>query len=204
MNKHVNRYEKLEFGKFYHILNRAVGKELLFKSKNDYFFFILKFKHYILPIADIYAYCLMPNHFHYLMRIKDEKDLASGTLKIGNNNKIHQIFGNFFTSYSKSFNKVYNRKGSLFIHPFKRILIDDESYLLHLIAYIHRNPIHHNFTKEYDQWKFSSYNAIVSNTSAKTNVKRREVIEMFGSIEDFIIFHQQNKPKKGIGKYLLE
>ena len=201
MPKIVNKYEKLEFGKFYHILNKAVGHELLFRTYQDYFYFLAKTQHYILPIADIYSYCLIPNHFHFLIKIKEEEDIETKFLKKGNN-VLQQTFGNFFNSYSKSYNKVYKRKGSLFLRPFKRILVDDEKYLLSLITYIHRNPIHHNIKKEYSDWKYSSYNAIISNKSTK--IKRMEVIELFGSKEDLITFHEQNKPRKGLGKYLLE
>jgi REP element-mobilizing transposase RayT len=205
MYKIVNRYEKLDFGKYYHVLNKAVGKEKLFKTENDYFFFIAKMERYILPIADIYSYCLIPNHFHLLIKIKNQGDINSKYLKISNNldyKVLQQTFGNFFNSYAKSYNKVYNRKGGLFLRPFKRILVDDDSYLLSVIAYIHRNPIHHKIESEYSGWRYSSYNAIIS--TELTKIKRKEVIELFGSKEDFIKFHQQNKPKSGFGKYLLE
>ena len=201
MGRFINKYEKLEFGKFYHILNKAVGNDLLFQTNQDYIFFLAKIEHYILPIADIYSYCLIPNHFHLLAKIKDEEDIETKLL-IKGNNVLQQTFGNFFNSYSKSYNKVYDRKGSLFLRPFKRILVEDESYLLSLITYIHRNPIHHKIKKEYSDWKYSSYNAILSDILTK--IKRKEVVELFGSIEDFITFHEQNKPTKGIGKYLLE
>ena len=201
MTRIVNKYEKLEFGKFYHVLNKAVGKELLFRTYQDYFYFLAKTQHYILPIADIYSYCLIPNHFHLLIKVKAEEDIETKFLKKGNN-VLQQTFGNFFNSYSKSYNKIYKRRGSLFLRPFKRILVDDEKYLLSLISYIHRNPIHHKITKEYSDWKYSSYNAIISNRSTK--IKRMEVIELFGSKEDLITFHEQNKPKKELGKYLLE
>ena len=205
MKTNVNRYEKLGFGKYYHILNKAVGNELLFRTEKDYYYFLAKIEHYILPIADIYSYCLIPNHFHLLIKIKAEENINLQYLKIDDNlgyKVLQQTFGNFFNSYSKSYNKVYDRKGSLFLRPFKRILVEDESYLLSLITYIHRNPIHHKINKEYSDWKYSSYNAIVSNKSTK--IKRMEVIDFFGSEEEFVIFHEDNKPIKGIGKYLLE
>jgi REP element-mobilizing transposase RayT len=205
MSNSINKYEKLDFGKYYHILNRAVGNELLFRTDDDYSYFLAKIEQYILPIADIYSYCLIPNHFHLLAKIKDEMEIDTAYLKTETNlrfNAIQQTFGAFFNSYSKSYNKVYNRKGSLFIHPYKRISVNDESYLLSLITYIHRNPIHHNLMKEYSDWKYSSYNAIISDKPTK--IKRSEVIEIFGSKEDLLVFHKQNKPRKGIGKYLLE
>jgi REP element-mobilizing transposase RayT len=204
MSKIVSKYEKLEFGKFYHILNKAVGKELLFRTKQDYFYFLAKIEHYILPIADIYSYCLIPNHFHLLIKVRDEDNINKKYLKADdklNNGILQQTFGNFFNSYSKSYNKAHNRKGSLFTRPFKRIFVENESYLLSLITYIHRNPIHHKIKKEYSDWRYSSYNAIISNRPTK--VKRMEVIELFGTKEDLIILHEQNKPKRGIGKYLL-
>ena len=224
--KRINRIEILDFDKVYHIYNKAVGNENLFNSDNDYFFFLKKFNRYILPLVNVYAYCLLPNHFHFLLRIKDnKKNISSKSNLTGSRQpvrlvnsqepkkqqdfemitelkQIHQAFSNFFNSYTKSFNKIYGRSGKLFNLPFKRVLVDKEIYFTILINYIHRNPIHHKFTDEYSSWKYSSYNSYLS--KKPTNVRREEIIERFGTTQDFIIFHKENISYSKAERYLLE
>lgn len=63
----------MEAGKFYHVYNRTNNKELLFKEHENYFFFLRKYKQYLSSYIDTYAYCLMPNHFHFLIKVKEDK-----------------------------------------------------------------------------------------------------------------------------------
>jgi len=74
-----NKLEVLYPDTFYHIYNRANGNEKLFLSDENYLFFLRKFAEYISPICNTYCYCLMPNHFHFLMEIKSEKEFSSYT-----------------------------------------------------------------------------------------------------------------------------
>lgn len=203
--KKANKTEILSFNEYYHIYNRAVGDEKLFKSSDDYYYFLEKLKRYILPIANIHAYCLLPNHFHLLIRTKEEShpiDSINKTHSIITVEKFHLAFKNLFISYSKSFNKVYRRMGGLFIHPYKRILVEDDSYLLSLICYIHRNPIHHGFVDDYKLWKYSSYSSYIDETP--DFIDRDVVLEYFGGIENFISFHEGNKTIKGSKRYFIE
>jgi len=200
-----NKTENLEFGKVYHVFNRAISNELLFKRKNDYHYFLRQLEKYILPVAKIYAYCLMPNHFHLLIYTREEKDMNPKLIKkyeTSDRDPITQSFSNFFNSYSKSYNKIYNRKGRLFLYPFKRILVDDNDYLLVLISYIHRNPVHHRFTKNFSDWKYSSYKTMLSD--GLTNIERSYIIDLFGGREGFISFHEKHKGKTGLGNYFFE
>src|SRR5688500_17328403 len=101
----------------YHIYNRANGNETLFLSEENYRFFIMKYKLYIEPIANAYCYCLMPNHFHFLIRIKPEQEIRS-FLSSGKSQafdferSISKQFSNFFSSYTQVFNKQQRRMGS--------------------------------------------------------------------------------------------
>jgi len=204
-SKTTNKLEKLTYGQTYHIYNKAISHEKLFITANDYFYFLKKLNRYILPTADIIAYCLIPNHFHLLVTIKEEEDIPSDLLK---NNKedtdklISKSFSNFFNSYTKSFNIAHNRMGRLFLYPFRRILVDDENYFVCLINYIHRNPVHHGLTKDYSDWKYSSYNAYISKKT--TAINREEGLALFSSLDDFILFHKENKIVPGIEKYYFE
>ena len=204
-HKNVNKEEILDFEKIYHIYNKAIGNDLLFRTEEDYYFFLQKLDRFILPVAEIYSYCLIPNHFHFLIYTRQEEDIKQRLKKKSfenERNPVHQSFSNFFNSYTKSFNKAHKRAGRLFLYPFKRILVDKEDYLIYLINYIHRNPIHHGLVENFADWKYSSYNTILSKKSTK--IERSHILQLFGSIDDFVVFHEHNKTKPGMDKYYLE
>ncbi len=203
--KYINKQETLDFEQIYHVYNRAIGSDKLFINERDYFYFQKKFDRYLSTFVDIFSYCLLPNHFHFLLRIKEKSKIIDVLKYKGvelTHRNINQAFSNFFNSYTKSFNKVHCRKGKLFMLPYKRILVDKEDYLLTLVNYIHRNPIHHGYTKEFSDWEYSSFNEYVSDKPSRIN--KAVIISLFGTIENFIRFHQENKEKPEIKEYYLE
>ena len=156
----------MELGQSYHIYNHAIGSENIFREYDNYRYFLKQYKKYLGEIVDTYAYCLMPNHFHMLIRVRT--DLAgfqnlSGLppTKLGHSSKnpVIKSFSDFFNSYSKAFNKRFERRGSLFTEPFKRIPILTESQWQETFLYIHLNPVKHGFVKRQEQWKWSSWEA---------------------------------------------
>lgn len=202
----------------YHIYNRANGYECLFLSDENYRYFLSKYEKYIHPIADTFCYCLMPNHFHFLIRIKEEQKIENTILKKKKTSKsktlqgfetleglkkqqvissfLSQQFSHLLNTYTQAFNKQQSRKGSLFMHPFKRKLITDDTYLRKLIHYIHLNPVEAGLAKVPKEWKYSSYTAIVS--KEKTKLQREEAIGCFTDIDNFIYCHQQMPSLTGI------
>ncbi len=141
---------------FYHIYNRGVEKRTIFEDDQDYKVFLRYLKEAFSPLeeqklhtkyimqglslqsvrrpvktfidkVDLIAYCLMPNHFHLLIRQNDA-------------DSIKRFMGSLMTRYSMYFNKKYDRVGSLFQGRYKAVMITDEGYLLHLSRYIHLNP----------------------------------------------------------------
>ena len=102
---------------------------------------------------------------------------------------IMERFGNLLNSYTKSFNKRNKRKGSLFIDTMRRVEIADDAQLGAIIFYIHKNAVHHQYSKTIAEWKWSSYNSILN--KASTILLRDEVIDWFGALEQFIRFHEQ-------------
>jgi putative transposase len=190
--------DMLEIGNYYHIYNRGNNKENIFVEEKNYDYFLKKMKEYLPPIADIYAYCLLKNHFHIVLKIK-EKVAIPEKFK----NKIHLPFSNFFNSYSKSINKNYNRIGSLFQEHFQRNRISDEDYLKQLIVYVHLNPIKHRFSKKFETYKHSSYKAYLSDK--ETSIDRNFILELFGGLENFKLYHQEKTLKyEGIVKEIDE
>ncbi len=188
----------LEHGSFYHIYNRANGNEVLFKSKSNYLYFLEKYTHYINPIADTYAYCLLPNHFHFLIKIKEKEFIQRPNRFLKPVRfSLSKPFSDFFNAYAKAFNREQNRSGKLFQLPFKRVEVTDDDYFTIIISYIHRNPLHYKITKNFEDYPFSSYRAILSDKP--TALERKYVLEWFGGRKVFMKFH-----KEEINMYLKE
>ncbi|MBD0723587.1 hypothetical protein B6A10_00170 [Flavobacterium sp. L1I52] len=170
------KIEILERESYYHIYNRGINSTLIFFNEENKSFFLRQLNKYLTNKISIFAYCLMDNHFHLIIRLnKEEKEVT-------------QAFSNFFNSYVKAVNKENDRTGSLFEKHFKRIKLQDENYLKQLILYVHLNPKHH-LDANFKEYKFSSYQAFISNK--ETRIKREEVLDLFGGIENFIFCHNQ-------------
>ncbi len=190
----------LEPGKYYHIYNRGNNREDLFKEDRNYDYFLKLYEHHICPIADTFAYCLMRNHFHLLVKIKNNN--TSQVLKTCEvlKPKINpsQSFSNLFNAYSKAINKAYNRSGSLFQDRFHRIEITSDKYFACLIHYIHFNPQRHGFTDNFRTYPYSSYQLFLSEKD--TILERKQVTDWFGGMKDFIEFHDTVTEEKLIAE----
>ncbi len=202
----------LETENTYHIFNRANGNEKMFKSDDNYRYFLRKYDENIYPITDTFCYCLMPNHFHFLVRVKEESYVEEQILnrlskpgaktktlqgfqtleglprKLVISNFLSQQFSHLFNGYTQAFNKQQNRKGSLFMHTFKRKLITEESYLRKLIHYIHFNPIEAGLAQLPEEWEYTSYKSIIS--MQNTKLLKEEVIGYFDNVENFKYYHK--------------
>lgn len=190
----TNYWVKFEEEAIYHVYNRSINRERIFKKEENYYFFLRRFKELILPFFEIYAYCLLSNHFHFCISPKpiSKKVLASvekqNTIKskrfleneLTYNDFLESQFKRLLSSYALAFNKQEKRNGSLFQKRFKRILITSEFRLQRLIAYIHHNPIHHYQSTDYHLWKFSSFKAFLSKNQ-KTSVAKTKVFRLFES-----------------------
>ncbi len=217
----------------YHIFNHANGFENVFREKENYRFFLEKYQQHISPIAETYAYCLMPNHFHLVIRIRKRevietlianktgsseavvKNLSSQNFgQVKNTGQVQNTgqdqlpipgkqysdseiekflskqFSNLFSSYTQSFNKVYNRMGSLFIKNFKREEITSKTHFFNVVIYTHRNPVHHGFCKAFEDWSYSSYPAFLYEIDSFVETKK--LLKLTGGLDSFIEIHQQN------------
>jgi len=187
----------------YHVFNHANGDDNIFREEDNYRFFLEKYIKYIQPIADTFAYCLMKNHFHLMVRIrdveyfrnyqpfKDSKSLKGLNIEDGVAKYISLQFSHLFNGYSQAYNKKYGRRGSLFNPRVKRKQITDDSYFTRLIIYIHTNPIYHGFVKHVDDWAHSSYLDIRQENDSIVNLN--EIINWFGSQEGFFEAHKNTK-----------
>jgi len=206
--------EHLDFGKYYHIYNCGINGCNLFNEPENYRYFLHLYDKYISAIADTYAWVLMPNHFHLLVRMKDEQDILAAIIALAELNEepepvtsdeprikpLHQYFSNLFNAYSKAFNKRYQRHGTLFERPFKRKLIDNKTYLKNVLVYIHNNPVHHGFTDNPSDYPWSSYLSCVS--IRPTKLKRGQVIGWFDNEANFKSYHEKKFDIAAIEKWL--
>ena len=175
-------------GEYYHIYNHANEPESFFRQPRNYPYFMRLYARYMTQFAQLYAFCLMPNHFHFLLRIGDLEQLRAGEASLDAvQHAISLQFANWFSTYTKAFNHAYGRRGSLFMRPFRRNLISDEGYLLRLVVYIHHNPQKHGIVSDFRAWRFSSYGALAG--SGKTAVERDAVLTWFGGREAFVTAH---------------
>ena len=120
---------------FYHVFNHAIGFENLYLNEENKRYFLQKYGEYINPICRTFAYCLMNNHFHFLVQVRSEQDLLDFFVKekrsevvVSNHTIVMQEFSNFCNGYAKAFNKRHKRRGSLFIENIRRIKVETLDY----------------------------------------------------------------------------
>ena len=136
-------------GQLYHIYNRGNNKQPIFYSKENYSFFLMKMRNHLLKKAQILAYCLMPNHFHWLAYTNKTWKNMAGSL--------NKDIGILLRSYTQAINKRYQRTGSLFQQKTKAIELSKRSYARTCFHYIHQNPLRANLVNKMPEWPFSSY-----------------------------------------------
>ena len=206
----INYYQKFEENVSYHVYNRTNNRELLFRCDENYRFFLKKWKRYLSPFISTRAYCLLPNHFHFQIRIREITDeiraaIAKENTKRGNLFLEGEIEYNVFledqlkrmlSSYVMAFNKRYNRNGSLLQKRTRRIALRKIEKICYNLAYIHHNPIHHSMAANYGELEWCSYNAYICNKP--TSVACEEVLAIFGieikdGLHNFLEYHQSFK-----------
>ncbi|HCK66775.1 MAG TPA: hypothetical protein DHW49_10980 [Anaerolineae bacterium] len=204
----------LLYNTYYHIYNRGVNRENIFIEERNYDLFLKLYEKHLAPVTDLFAYCMLRNHFHLSLRTKAEEEITNiKTLKVSSanqkiikqdvfvDNQTHQSkrplgfdfiskqFSNFFNAYAKTINKAYGRTGSLFQHPFGRVPITTDHQFWHVIAYIHQNPQKHGFVKDFRDWKYSSYGIILNDK--KSIVNRKETMQWFGTQDEYVSLHSE-------------
>lgn len=194
----------MEPNKLYHVYTHANGFENLFKSQENYRYFLQRYQYFIPSVAETLAWCLMPNHLHLLIKIKSEEEIRTAfpqTFEVVNarlqnleglspvEKRISKQFSNLFNAYTKAYNIRYKRRGTLFIPNFKRKEITDNKYLSNIICYIHNNPVHHSFVSNLQDWHWSSYHDLL--VGNKSFIDTNFAINWFGSLQAFQQAHQK-------------
>ena len=195
----------------YHIYNRGNNRETIFRTKENYLYFLKLYTTHFHPWATTYAYCLLPNHFHFLVYILPTPS-DSPTPRVSETLGVlptpaptlapnpSQAFSNLCNAYAKAFNKANGRTGSLLEHPFGRIPITTDAYYYNLITYIHRNPQKHNLVTDFRDWPHSSYHAILHDKP--TRIDKTAVLDWYGSLAQFQEAHQTHPNETPLQKWL--
>ena len=121
---------------YYHIYNRGNNREAIFFEPDNYLYFLKKVKEYLVPVADVLVYCLMPTHYHIVARVKPETQ----TSEVFKTSEVSTAMMKLSVSYTKAINKRFQRAGVLFQGQFQAKPILTSEYLLNLCCYIHGNP----------------------------------------------------------------
>ena len=187
----------LQYGVYYHIFNRGNSGENIFLEERNYGHFLRLCAKYVVPVADMYAYCLLRNHFHLLVRIKTaEEQLEAKTFGVAQTPKVLKVlkpsqqFSNWFNAYAKAINKAHGRSGSLFERPFHRIAVADEAHFRQLVTYIHRNPQKHGLVGDFREWPYTSYHTLLS--TRPTRLRRDEVLAWYDGAQGLQDAHRQD------------
>jgi len=196
---------QFESNHIYHIYNRGNNSQTIFFNRENYLFFLKKIKEYILPYADILAWCLMPNHFHLMVYMNcieiESREQVSKDKFLIHKRSINDSIAILLRSYTSAINNEQDRTGSLFQHRTKSVclteingvspawfqtkygaiinIIDPEKeYPLVCFNYIHQNPVKARLVSRIGDWEFSSYRDIVGMRNGKLINRKR--INEFG------------------------
>jgi putative transposase len=134
---------------YYHFYNRGNNRQAIFFEPDNYLYFLGGIKKYLLPVVNIVAYCLMPTHYHVLVRVRPQTSEVSL--------QVSRAMQKFLISYTKAINKRFSRVGSLFQGQFQAKPIQTYPHLLNLCVYIHANPVKDGLVALPEDWIYSNY-----------------------------------------------
>lgn len=194
-------YKIFEAGETYHLYNRGVGKIPIFRDEEDHKVFLYRLWENLYPELstkikrksrndyrrkelpsgsfDLICYCLMPNHFHFLIRQNTDLPLTVLISKI-------------CTGYSKLFNKKYERVGSLFQDQFKAVRIESNEQLLWTSIYIHQNPIKAELVDDLSIYRWNSYLDYVG-VQPGNLCKKELILDQYNSPSSYLKFFLNKK-----------
>jgi putative transposase len=163
--------QKSESG-IYHIIMRGINRQNIFEDEEDNQKFLQALLHYKeISEYELYAYCLMGNHIHLLLRVGQEP--------------LEQVLRRICGSYVYWYNKKYERIGNLFQDRFKSEPVEDDAYFLAVLRYIHRNPSKAGIVKDIGKYEWSSYSAYIGDINNSKLVDVEFALKIFS--EDKIL-----------------
>lgn len=188
-------YRNAEFaqGQYYHIYNRGAGRSKIFFIEDNYRYLLELMQRYIGKYGvSVISYCLMPNHYHFLLLQLTDAPIS-------------KFINVLFNAYVQALNLQQNRTGTLFEGRFKHVRVDDWAYLSHLCRYIHRNPVKAGLVSVPEDWAYSNFREWVRLRNSA--LKDDEFIKTyFPNPEEYRTFvndwQDEEKNMGKIGKYI--
>jgi len=182
-------------GHYYHIYNRGTGGAPLFFIPGNYELCLRLVKRYTTRYGvTVIAYCLMPNHYHFLLRQETETPLS-------------KFINVLFNAYVQAINRQQGRSGTLFQGRFRHVWVDRESYLVHLCRYIHLNPVKAGLVLRPEDWPYSNYLEWIGQRdgSLKDEAFIRERFPTPQSYQRFVADEQdERRVRRQMRKYILD
>jgi len=173
---------------YYHFYNRGNNRQAIFFESENYLYFLGGVKKYLLPVVNIVAYCLMPTHYHVLVKVKQTSEAPNAEVQAGETSKVSKqvslAMQKFLISYTKAINKRFARVGSLFQGQFQARPIQTYPDLLNLCVYIHANPVKDGLVALPEDWIYSNYLEWLGQRDG-TLVDREFIQEHFGSPAEY-------------------
>jgi putative transposase len=193
--------------KHYHVVFKSIDGLLLFRDAAHYSVFLNRFYQFTNAAVENWAYCLLNNHAHFIVKVKaltevikniSEIDAAKQTIsmkKLLADSNSESVFdemlerqiNSFMVSYVNYTKNKYGHNGGVFQKPFKRIAITADVHLQQAIIYVHANSVKHNIFKDYERYSYSSYASI--NKNAGMYCENEKVIDFFGGVDKFVALH---------------
>ncbi len=164
-------------GAVYHVMNRGLNQNLIFQDRKDYEIYLSTLEEACrLFDVVVYSYCLMPNHYHLLVRT------PSGNLS--------RFMRHLNGVYTQRFNREHGRDGPLYRGRFKSVLVQEDSYLIEVVRYIHNNPVKAKIVDRLSQFKWSSHKCYLG------NMKALEILD-----STFVLNYFSRSRRKAVGFY---
>jgi len=184
---------------YYHFYNRGNNRQAVFFERENYLYFLRGIKKYVRGHVEIIAYCLMPTHYHILVRVKNQtSDIQTSEVfktsevsvqgvsgrEVPESKAVSLAMQKFGISYTKAINKRFSRVGALFQGQFQGKPIKQYNHLLNLCIYIHANPVKDGLVALPEDWEFSNYLEWI-NLREGTLVNREFIEDNFGTSEEY-------------------
>ncbi len=181
---------------YYHFYNRGNNRQVVFMERENYVYFLKGIKRYLHGRVEVIAYCLMPTHYHLLVKVVAVNQTSVGeqtseVLKTSEvsgrgeaSKQVSLAMQKFLISYTKAINKRFERTGALFQGQFQAKPVTTYKHLLTLCAYIHANPVKDGLAAAPEMWDFSNYLEWLGLRDG-TLVNREFIAENFGTGEEY-------------------
>ena len=186
---------------YYHFYNRGNNRQVVFMERENYVYFLKGIKRYLRGRVEVIAYCLMPTHYHLLVKVvakQQTSEVANQTSEVLRQDASKQVslaMQKFLISYTKAINKRFDRTGALFQGQFQAKPVTTYKHLLTLCAYIHANPVKDGLAASPEMWDFSNYLEWMGLRNG-TLVNHEFIAENFGTGEEykkFVVDYLRNR-----------